>query len=285
MVNICGHSLCENCVNMYFVRGSGECLQCHIILRRNNFRDQVFEDAEVEKDTDIRKRVIRDFNKKEEDFQTLREYNDYLEQVETIVFNLTNGIDVEQTKLEIEAYKRENQDNIKKNKAKLSHDEELIEMLLEQERAERQLHQQQVLEVEQHLRQEKQKQKNELIDDLMFSNLPAEHIIKTHRKDVTTNNEKSQPSPAQKPSKFITNLLPPKQDRFYPVRMETGTLYSHAPLHLDYNGPTPPSIDELGRSRYLMHIRQENETEKAGGFLSDIACYRALVDSFCGLYY
>lgn len=40
-------------------------------------------------------------------------------------------------------------------------------MMLEQERAERQLHQQQVLEVEQHLRQEKQKQKNELIDDLV----------------------------------------------------------------------------------------------------------------------
>jgi len=45
---------------MYFVRGSGECLQCHIILRRNNFRDQIFEDAEVEKDTDIRKRVLRE---------------------------------------------------------------------------------------------------------------------------------------------------------------------------------------------------------------------------------
>ena len=40
-------------------------------------------------------------------------------------------------------------------------------MMLEQERAERQLHQQQVLDEELHSRQEKQKQKNELIDDLV----------------------------------------------------------------------------------------------------------------------
>lgn len=51
---------CENCVNVYFVRGSGECRQCHMILRKNNFRDQIFEDAEVEKDTDVRKKVLKE---------------------------------------------------------------------------------------------------------------------------------------------------------------------------------------------------------------------------------
>lgn len=35
------------------------------------------------------------------------------------VFNLANGIDVEETKSQIETYKLENQDAIKKNKGKL----------------------------------------------------------------------------------------------------------------------------------------------------------------------
>ena len=36
-----------------------------------------------------------------------------------LVFNLTNGIDVKDTEERIEAYKKENQDAIRKNKSKL----------------------------------------------------------------------------------------------------------------------------------------------------------------------
>jgi len=35
------------------------------------------------------------------------------------VFNLTNGIDVKETEERIDAYRKENQDAIKKNKSKL----------------------------------------------------------------------------------------------------------------------------------------------------------------------
>ena len=98
------------------------------------------------------------YNKKESDFATLRAYNDYLEEVESIgkflirtiaqhciihimfmrescldvnhthrithdrllsVFNLTNGTDLEDTKRKMDIYKKENQDIIKKNRSKL----------------------------------------------------------------------------------------------------------------------------------------------------------------------
>jgi len=36
-----------------------------------------------------------------------------------LVFNLTNGIDVKETEERIDAYRKENQDAIKKNKSKL----------------------------------------------------------------------------------------------------------------------------------------------------------------------
>ncbi|KAH8041127.1 hypothetical protein HPB51_013787 [Rhipicephalus microplus] len=60
---------------------------------------------------------MTDYNKREEDFETLRAYNDYLEEVETIIYNLANEIDVEATRRKVEQYKRENKAQIQKGKA------------------------------------------------------------------------------------------------------------------------------------------------------------------------
>ena len=38
MVNICGHALCESCVELLFAKGSGQCQECGIALRRTDFR-------------------------------------------------------------------------------------------------------------------------------------------------------------------------------------------------------------------------------------------------------
>jgi len=51
---------CENCVELLFIRGSANCPECGIVLRRNNFRLQLFEDAAVEKEVDIRRKVLRE---------------------------------------------------------------------------------------------------------------------------------------------------------------------------------------------------------------------------------
>ncbi|KAM7270979.1 hypothetical protein ACFE04_030193 [Oxalis oulophora] len=47
------------------------------------------------KEISIRKRIANIFNKREDDFPSLKEYNDYLEQVEDMTFNLIQGIDVQ----------------------------------------------------------------------------------------------------------------------------------------------------------------------------------------------
>uniref|UniRef100_A0A8C5AXC3 CDK-activating kinase assembly factor MAT1 n=1 Tax=Gadus morhua TaxID=8049 RepID=A0A8C5AXC3_GADMO len=59
MVNVCGHTLCENCVDMLFVRGSGNCVQCDTPLRKSNFRVQLFEDPAVDKEVEIRKKLLK----------------------------------------------------------------------------------------------------------------------------------------------------------------------------------------------------------------------------------
>ncbi|MEQ2177073.1 hypothetical protein GOODEAATRI_000102 [Goodea atripinnis] len=50
---------CENCVEMLFARGSGSCMQCDTPLRKSNFRVQLFEDATVDKEVEIRKKVMK----------------------------------------------------------------------------------------------------------------------------------------------------------------------------------------------------------------------------------
>jgi CDK-activating kinase assembly factor MAT1 len=87
-------------------------------LRRSNYRVQLFEDAFVEKEVDIRRRVLKDFNKREEDFETLNDFNEYLEEVENIIFNLCNNIDIVATNQRIDQFKKENKEIIAKNKAR-----------------------------------------------------------------------------------------------------------------------------------------------------------------------
>ncbi len=126
LVNVCGHPLCDSCVDILFNRGSAHCPECSVPLRRGNFRAQIYEDPYVEKELDIRRKVLKDFNKVESDFASLRDYNDYLEEVETIIFNLANNVDVEATKKRIETYKNKNKDLITRNRLKLSADDKYV---------------------------------------------------------------------------------------------------------------------------------------------------------------
>ena len=43
----------------YLLPGSGSCPECDVPLRRTNFRLQLFEDAFVDKEVDIRRRILR----------------------------------------------------------------------------------------------------------------------------------------------------------------------------------------------------------------------------------
>lgn len=55
------------------------------------------------------------FNKREEDFDDLNRYNDYLEEVESITFNLINDVEVEETEKRIMAYLSSNKASIQTN--------------------------------------------------------------------------------------------------------------------------------------------------------------------------
>nr|DBA14399.1 TPA: hypothetical protein GDO54_005374 [Pyxicephalus adspersus] len=166
MVNVCGHTLCESCVELLFVRGSGTCQECNTPLRKSNFRIQLFEDPTIDKEVEIRKKILKIYNKREEDFPSLRDYNDFLEEIEEIVFNMTNNVDLENTKKKIDMYQKLNKDTIARNKIKLTREQEELEEALEVERHENE--QRRILiQKEEELQQKiKRKNKQELLDQL-----------------------------------------------------------------------------------------------------------------------
>ncbi|KAL8133299.1 uncharacterized protein LOC141712468 [Apium graveolens] len=64
------------------------------------------------KEMAIRKRISNIFNKREEDFSSRREYNDYLEEVEDMIVNMVEGVDVPAIEARISQYQKENSEQI-----------------------------------------------------------------------------------------------------------------------------------------------------------------------------
>ncbi|KAI8255438.1 RNA polymerase II transcription factor B subunit 3 [Colletotrichum sp. SAR 10_98] len=93
----CYHPMCANCVARIFSDGPNQCpyAGCHKTLRKKGFKSAYFGDLAVEREVDIRRRVAAVLNKVEDDFETLADYNGYLEWVETLTFDIISGTDAE----------------------------------------------------------------------------------------------------------------------------------------------------------------------------------------------
>ncbi|MBN3279452.1 MAT1 factor, partial [Polyodon spathula] len=207
MVNVCGHTLCESCVEMLFIRGSGNCQECDTPLRKNNFRVQLFKDPTVDKEVEIRKKVLKIY-KNDCNFPGLREYNDYLELIEEIVYNLTHNMDLENTKQMMEQYQRENKEIIQKNKIKLTREQEELEELLAMERQE--IEQRRLLQIKEEKRQvlAKKKNKQALLDELESSQLPATLLLAQHKdRSAQLEAELEKQRQIVKPTTFSTGIM------------------------------------------------------------------------------
>ncbi|XP_066464303.1 CDK-activating kinase assembly factor MAT1 [Eleutherodactylus coqui] len=283
MVNVCGHTLCESCVELLFVRGSGLCQECNTPLRKSNFRVQLFEDPTIDKEVEIRKKILKIYNKREEDFPSLRDYNDFLEEIEEIVFNLTNNVDLEDTKRKMDNYQKQNKDTIQRNKIKLTREQEELEEALEMERHENE-QRKILLQKEEQLQQlMKRKNKQELLDKLETSHLPASILLAQHKGKTTqieVQLERSRPAVT-----FSTGIKMTQHISSMPASKLEEALYQYQPVHIETYGPAVPQIEVLNRLGYLNHVRAASPQDLAGGYTSSLACHRALQDAFSGLFW
>ncbi|KAB5582196.1 hypothetical protein PHYPO_G00184370 [Pangasianodon hypophthalmus] len=228
MVNVCGHTLCENCVEMLFV------------LRH---------------------------------------------QVEEIVFNLTNNVDVENTRQMMEQYQRDNKDVIQRNKAKLTREQEELEELLLMEQQDLELKRLENLQEEQRHLHTKRKNKQALLDELS-SHLPASLLLAQHKEraaqlESQIDKQKQNVKPA---AIFSTGILMGQTVSLAPVANVEEALYRYHPLQIETYGPSVPELEQLSRLGYLNHVRGATQQDLAGGYTSGLACHRAVQDAFSGLF-
>ena len=258
--------------------GSGSCPECGIALRRNNFRIQLFEDASIDKEVDIRKRILKDFCKKEEDFENLRDYNDYLEMIEDIIFNLSNNIDILETNKRIAEYKEKHKDQINKNRHRVSREALHLQDILAEEAKMNQLR---LKETQREFMEEKKikaENSEKLIDDLMFSEGDAKSIVNQHSQERA--------ALAQQAVKFSTGANVRNDIVLQDIKpLVEAKKFVYEPPMIVYDGPAMPSEDELIQGQYYQFVRKPDQSELPGGFDEKIPCLRALQEAMDGLFY
>lgn len=292
----CYHKVCESCVDRIFSLGPAPCPypKCHKILRKNKFKKQVFEDIKIEQEIDTRKRIQSIYNKTEEDFESLQDYNKYLEDIETIVFNMSNGIDMEATEAEVSKYEAD-------------HKIEILEIAMRESQKDADLMKYQ--EAMERLRQEKlklqkqmevedvefqQQQKLELMERLSTSDANAVEIIKQQKnlqqKRSTQRKKQMQQISNSMDKQFLHTNVFSKEAKELEERAKKAPFTpfkGDRELHKGYKflgNPASENVDETD-SYYDPHINKlaKNKEYLGGGWRLEAVFERALDDAFLGL--
>uniref|UniRef100_A0A914XDX5 RING-type domain-containing protein n=1 Tax=Plectus sambesii TaxID=2011161 RepID=A0A914XDX5_9BILA len=281
MINECGHSLCKNCVENLFVRNSGPCPTCGRTLKKNDFWRQMFDDPLIEKENHFRKKLRQVYNLREDDFPSLREYNDYLERFEQLVWNLANDENVEETQLEVKRFASERLDVIERNRKRLGPDEIWVQSCLDDERRFRE---RLTMDIEsQELTNAsgpgaKGADARAIIEELKTSDLPAEVILDRQRKRQIEANLLEKEQEAKRKKTRVHDKKHQEVTTFGPLR-KSGQPFVYHPVDLVLNGPALPEMFDLEACGYLRHMRPSTTAQVAGGFPTETGCYRALVES------
>lgn len=272
-------------IMFFFFIGSGPCPKCLIPLRRNGFKLQQFEDASVDVEVEIRKRILQDYNKTEDDFDNLDDYNDYLEEIEDIIYNLVRNINVAETKERIEHYKRENKEIIMRNRMKSKREEQALDDLIEEEKMHSQYKRDEVLRDEAEQRNKKLRVDAELIDSLAHSNSDAKDIVNTYahkKEEIPVVKSKPISKPPINFTKFSTGIKFNQSSISIPIK--EGPLFKYEPVYHQLNGPSCPDITQLESLGYMKYFRAENTAELAGGFLTKTSCLHFVQECVSALY-
>ena len=301
LVNECYHKLyfnasnidvltnsCETCIDRIFTLGPAPCPHCGKILRKAKFRKQTFEDTLVEREVDIRQRIYRSFNKRREDFKSLRAYNDYLEEVEDIIFNLVNGTDIKETEAKILQYEAENKSSITANQARLRAESEALtkqEDLLRQQREQSRLA---ALKADAEEAYERERQKTDLIRDLASSEGSAEKILARNKAAALKrssarriNEESNRFTPGRINVGMRMNDDEMEDDGPFDPLGGEGEESSLYVVHQDYDDAYD-FIEDGSNLRWLDQVKND-KVASAGGFLVHDVYKRGLFEAYAGL--
>ncbi|CAM9818126.1 unnamed protein product, partial [Choristocarpus tenellus] len=129
--NKCGHRFHQACVEKELNRRkSFPCPVCQTQVRRAGLTEKTLDELEVARDVAVRKRVVKIFNRTEVDFEgNLQAYNNYLEEMEDLIFAMTSGTkeEADAAATTLRSYEEKNKAEITRNAAKRVDNERLME--------------------------------------------------------------------------------------------------------------------------------------------------------------
>lgn len=161
------------------------------------------------------------------------------------------------TNRRIDQYKRENREIIMKNKSRVGREEHELLLVLEQEKIENEQRRIEREAIERDTMKKKIKEKEALIDELMFSYEDASKIVDGYAKQAEKTREEAKILPDVKSQvEFSTGVKFGQPAQFLPVpKLDEGPLYVYESPTIVTDGPPPPSLPEVDANGYTQHIR------------------------------
>uniref|UniRef100_A0A0K0EDW8 MAT1 domain-containing protein n=1 Tax=Strongyloides stercoralis TaxID=6248 RepID=A0A0K0EDW8_STRER len=277
MINICGHPICNYCVETIWARNSAPCRDCNKILKKHEFWEQQFDDPVIEKENYFRRKVKKIYNLKRDCFPTLEAYNNFLEKIEDLIYNLTYDIDVQAVEEEIAQFAKDNSDIIDQCKRKKDDDQLWIERAINDENNSKSRLFARIEQEKQEkaLRDASKIDTKSVIDELKNSSIPADLILERKRKMQADQDAKLQDEERRKKIEKAEKKKYKEYASFTTTR-SIGVAYHHKKPQLQINGPCVPSISDIKTTGYLNYIPECSKSAQGGGFSTELGIMKDL---------
>lgn len=218
------------------------------------------------------------FNKRREDFPDLRGFNDYLETVEEITFNLINEIDLPETEARIQKYKAENAALTELN---VQREEAYARALREQEDQERRERETRAFELQREEEEERllrESDKRSIIDKLETSDKDALKVIAKAKAQALKRSTARNASNSTAQSSALLLRSRAAQSNIVPD-------VPHAPFNDEYHAyESMFSLKSTYNDFMSDAVRKDREgIMRAGGYMVEEAWERAIRCAVAGL--
>jgi CDK-activating kinase assembly factor MAT1 len=165
----CGHQFCISCVDRELSRKREfPCPHCQNPVKRVTLTQRTLDDVQCEKDTSWRRRVLKVFNKTPQDFPSLLEFNNYLEEVEDMIYSIVNEQpEAEEFKLRVKEYEQKHKAEIVIRQSQRADEERSIQDRIAAEQRESERTRRELREEEKAIATAKRKLKQESTEVLL----------------------------------------------------------------------------------------------------------------------
>jgi hypothetical protein len=233
------------------------CPICLNPVKRVTLTQRTLDDVQCEKDTSWRRRVLKVFNKTEQDFEDLYQYNNYLEQVEDMIFSIVNEEPTaEEHKTKIKEYEQAHKTEIVIRQSQRADEERSIQDRIASEQRETERFKREFKEEERAVAHAKRKMKQESTQVLLGEREEVSAELRQAQMQGYRNELKRQAR-----GKAATNFVSPR------VREPDGGFTREGKMDRDLYRKRQVAGGGIPSGSIVSHERNWNET------VSSLFCY------------